>query len=139
VHGHGLTASTGQNVAGTTITPASAGLFPSVAAALGAEPLPAQQPVALRDLRPLLLEAAFVPLTGDAVLPLLLFFPSRHDLLAAFSQAQIAWIPTRVRELHGGDQDRVKEYLDQYPALRESSAPRRHSLRASSGERKARG
>jgi hypothetical protein len=119
-HGHGLTAKAGQNVAETTVTPASAGLFPSVAAALGAEPLPAQRPVALRDLWPLLLEAAFPPLTGDAMLPLLMFFPSRHGLSAAFSQAEIAWVPERVRELCGGDPERVKKHLDQYPALRES-------------------
>lgn len=119
VHRHGLTARTGADVANTTVTPARSGLFPSVAAALGAEPLPAEQTVVLCDLWPLLLEAAFVPLTADAVLPLLLFFHPGYDRPSAFSRAKIAWVPGRVKDLYGGDPERVKEHLDQYPALRE--------------------
>jgi hypothetical protein len=120
VHGHGLTATTGGNVADTTVKPARTGLFQSFAAALGAEPLAPDQSVALRDLWPLLLEAAFVPLTGDVMLPLLLFFRPGYDEPAAFSHADIAWVPRRVKELYGDNPMQVKEHLDHYPALRES-------------------
>lgn len=120
VNGHGLTAQTGENVADTTVTPTKVGLYPSLAAALGTEQLPTAQPVALRGLWPLLPEAAFVPLTADAMLPLLLFFPIGYGQPVGFSSAQVAWVPGRVREIHGGDAERVKEHLDQYPALRES-------------------
>lgn len=39
----------------------------------------------------------------------------------AFSEAEIAWIPRCVKDLYGEDPARVKEHLDRYPALREST------------------
>jgi hypothetical protein len=123
VSGHGLTANTNAvSAADVAVSAAKAGLFPSVAAALGIESLVPDEPVALRELWPLLPESAFVPLTADAMLPMLLFFPHGWpEWRAAFSQAEIAWIPRRVKDLYGEDPARVKEHLDRYPALREST------------------
>ena len=67
--GHGLAANT--NAADVAVTATKAGLFPSVAAALNVESLVPDEPVVLRELWPLLPEAAFVPLTADAMLPVL--------------------------------------------------------------------
>ena len=97
-------------------------MFPSVAAALNIEPLVPDEPVALRELWPLLPESAFVPLTADAMLPVLLFSPHGWpEWRGVFSEAEIAWIPRRVKDLYGEDPVRVKEHLDRYPALREST------------------
>jgi hypothetical protein len=121
VNGHGLTANTNAlSAPDVTVTATKTGLFPSVAAALGREPLVAGEPTALRELWPLLPEAAFVPLNADATLPVLLFSPQgRSD--APFSHAEINWIPHRVRDLYGDDPAQVKKYLDHYPALRDST------------------
>lgn len=76
VSGHGLTANTNAaSAADVAVSAAKAGLFPSVVAALDIQPLVPDEPVALRELWPLLPEAAFVPLTADAMLPVLLFSP----------------------------------------------------------------
>ena len=72
--GHGLGANTNAaNAADVAVTATKAGLFPSVAAALNVESLVPDEPVVLRELWPLLPEAAFVPLTADAtaMLPVL--------------------------------------------------------------------
>ena len=65
-------------------------------------------------------ESAFFPLTADAMLPVLLFFPHGWPEVGVFSQAKIARIPRRVKDLYGDDPVRVKEHLDHYPALRDS-------------------
>jgi hypothetical protein len=121
VNGHGLTANTNaQTAADVTVTATKTGMFPTVAAALGLEPLVADEPAALRDLWPLLPESALVPLTPDSLLPVLLFLhPGQPD--GPISQAQITRIPHRVRDLYGDDPAQVKTHLDHYPALRDST------------------
>jgi hypothetical protein len=122
VSGHGLTANTtAASAADVTVTATRAGLFPSVAAALDLAPLVPDEPASLRDLWPLLPESAFVPLTPDAMLPVLLFFQNGWPEAAVFSQAEINWIPRRVKDLYGEDPERGKEHLNRYPALREST------------------
>ena len=77
VSGHGLTANTNAaSVADVAVTATKAGLFPSVAAALGIECLVPDDPVALGELWPLLPESIRVPLTADALLPVLMFSPA---------------------------------------------------------------
>jgi hypothetical protein len=138
VNGHGLTANTNaSSAADVTVTATKAGLFPSVAAALDLEPLVPDESAALRDLWPLLSESAFVPLTADALLPVLLFSQDGWPDAAVFSRAEINWIPHRVKDLYGEEPARVKEHLDRYPALRESkllqSAPMGRLQWASAG------
>lgn len=117
VNGHGLSASTGcLRVADTTVTAANTGLFQSVATALSVPTLVADEPVALRQLWALLPEALFSPLTSDALLPVLCFLPS-GTFGFEFSEAEIAWIPHSVRDQCGDSPERVKDYLDRYPAL----------------------
>jgi hypothetical protein len=117
VSGHGLTANTNAGrVADVAITATRAGLFPAVAAALNMETLVPEEPTVLGDLWPLLPESAFVPLAPGAMLPALLFFPQGDPV---FSTAEIAWIPDCVKDLYGSDVGKVKEHLDNYPALRE--------------------
>jgi YaaC-like protein len=121
VSGHGLTTNTNAaSAADVAVTAAKGGLFPSVAAALGIEALVPDEPAALRELWPLLPESASVPLTTDAILPVLLFFPHGLPTASVFSQAEIAWIPRRVKDLYGEDPVQLKEHLDRYPALKES-------------------
>jgi YaaC-like Protein len=122
VSGHGLSADTNAaHAADVAVAATKDGLFPSVAAALGIEPLVPGERAALGELWPLLPEAAFVPLTTDVMLPALLFLQRGWPESAFFSEATIAWIPHRVKDLHGDDPVRVKEYLDHYPALRQST------------------
>jgi YaaC-like Protein len=122
VNGHGLSANTNaQSAPAVTVTANRTGLFPSVAAALGVEPLAAGEPIALRELWPLLPETAFVPLNTDSLLPVLLFLPQVGPNVSVFSQAGIGWIPHGVRDLHGDDPAQVKRHLDHYPALRDST------------------
>ena len=72
VSGHGLTANTNAAaVADVAVTATKAGLFPSVAAVLGVGCLVPYEPVALRELWPLLPETVLVPPTADALLPVL--------------------------------------------------------------------
>jgi hypothetical protein len=121
VNGHGLTANTSaQTAPDVTVTATRAGLFPSVAAALGLEPLVADEPAALRDLWPLLPESTLVPLTPDSLLPVLLFLGSGGPD-GLISRAQITRIPHRVRYLYGDDPAQVKKHLDHYPALKDST------------------
>lgn len=103
-----------------SVTAAKDGPFPAVASALDVEVLVADEPVVLRDLWPLLPEAAFAPLTSDALFPVLLFFPEKRPEADTFWAAQVSWIPRRVRDLYGDDRVRVKAHLDHYPALRRS-------------------
>ena len=121
VGGHGLTAGTSAvAAAGVTVTAAKAGLFPAVAAAMGAEALVPGEPAALRELWPVLPETADVPLTAGAMLPVLLFSQDGWPEAAAFARADIDWIPRQVHDLYGQDRSRVQDYLDSYPALRAS-------------------
>jgi hypothetical protein len=121
VSGHGLTANTNTASAGNvTVAAAKTGLYASVAAALGLESLVPDEPTALGDLWPLLPEAGFLPLTSDALFPVLLFSPHGGSLTGRFPEAAINWIPRRVRDLYGEDPAMVKTHLDRYPALRES-------------------
>ncbi|HTX86135.1 MAG TPA: YaaC family protein [Streptosporangiaceae bacterium] len=121
VNGHGLAANTNAPSApDVTVTATKTGLFPSLAAALGLEPLVADEPTALSELWPLLPEATFVPLNADSTLPVL-FFAQHGQPDAPFSQAEIAWIPHRVKDLYGDDPAQVKRHLDHYPALRDST------------------
>jgi len=121
VRGHGLTANTNADVAADiSVAAAKDGLFPAVASALDVEALVADEPVVLRDLWPLLPEAAFAPLTAEALFPVLLFFPEKWLEADTFSAAQVSWIARRVRDLYGDDGARVKAHLDHYPALRSS-------------------
>jgi hypothetical protein len=94
-------------------------LFPSVAAALGMECLVPDEPVKLRELWSLLPEAVLVQLTADALLPVLMFSHDGRSAASMFSQAQICWIPDRVKDLCGNDPERVQEHLGRYPALKE--------------------
>jgi hypothetical protein len=120
LNGHGLTANTNAaNVADAAVTATKIGLFPSVAAALGIECLVLDEPVALRELWPLLPESVLVPLTTDALLPVLIFSQTGWPHATVFSGAEIDWIPGRVKDLYGDDPARIKEHLDRYPALRE--------------------
>ncbi len=119
VTGHGLSAKTDASLAANvSVTAARSGLFPAVASALGFESLVAGEPAPLSELWPLLPETAFVPLTSEVARPVLLLFPSNWPNAGAFSQAEICWIPKRVRDLYGEDHLQVKEYLDGYPSLR---------------------
>jgi hypothetical protein len=119
--GHGLTANTNAaSAADVTVTATKAGLFPAVAAALELEALVPDEPIALRELWPLLPESGLVPLTTDAMLPVLLFSQQGWPD-AVFSEAEINWIPRHVKDLYGEDPARVKEHLDHYPALREAT------------------
>jgi hypothetical protein len=121
VSGHGLTAHTNAaSAADVAVAATKAGLFPSVAAALDIESLVPDESVALRELWPILPESLFAPLTTNVMLPVLLFSPHAWPEGAPFSQAEIAWIPRRVKDAYGDDPVRVKEHLDHYPALRES-------------------
>lgn len=121
VSGHGLTANTNATVAADVmVTATKSGLFPAVASALDAEALVPDEPVALRELWPLLPETVDVPLTADVMFPALLFFQDRWPKTGTFTHAEITWIPRQVRDLYGQDPVRVKEHLDRYPALRGS-------------------
>ena len=74
VSGHGLAANTeAASAAEVTITATKTGLFPQAAAALNVEPLVPGERVELRELWPLLPEAAFLPLSPGALLPVLAF------------------------------------------------------------------
>lgn len=111
VSGHGLTANTNAaSAADVTVTATKAGLFPAVAAALELEALVPDEPIALRELWPLLPESALVPLTTDAMLPVLLFSQQGWPDAAVFSEAEINWIPRHVKDLYGEDPARVKEH-----------------------------
>jgi hypothetical protein len=124
VSGHGLTANTSAAaVADVTVTATSTGLFCSVAEALGLEPLRPNESVNLGQLWPLLLESVFVPLSPEAKFPVLCFLPSGWPEPTVFSQAEIAWIPRRIRDLYGEDSDHVKEHLNRYPSLRHCVLP----------------
>jgi hypothetical protein len=119
VSGHGLTANTNAAaVADVTVTATKAGLFPAVATALGVECLVPDEPAALRDLWALLPESIRVPLTPDALLPVLMFSQAGWPEATEFSGAQICWIPGRVKDLYD-DPARVQEHLSLYPALRD--------------------
>ena len=120
VSGHGLTANTNAaTVADVAVTATKAGLFPSVAAALGIECLVPDEPATLRELWPLLPESIRAPLTAEALLPALMFSQAGWPETTVFSDAQICWIPSRVKDLYGDDPARVQEHLNLYPALRE--------------------
>jgi hypothetical protein len=120
VSGHGLTVDTNAvNVADVAVTVTKAGLFPSVAAALGTGCLVRGEPVALRDLWPLLPESIQVPLTADILPSVLMFSQDGWPEARVFSGATIAWIPAGVKDLYGDDPARVQEHLSRYPALRE--------------------
>jgi hypothetical protein len=120
VSGHGLTADTSAaSAADVAVAATKAGLFPAVATALGMESLVPDEPATLRELWPLLPESAFVPLTADAMLPVLLFSRNGWPETSEFSQAEVAWIPRRVKDLYGEDPARVKGHLDRYPALKD--------------------
>jgi hypothetical protein len=122
VSGHGLTAGTSANAAAdVTVTAAKADLFPAVAMAMGAEALVPDQPATVRELWPLLPETVAVPLTASATLPALLFFPDGWPDVTVFASAMIDWIPRQVHDQFGQDRTRVKDYLDNYPALRGSA------------------
>jgi hypothetical protein len=117
---HGLTANTNAAaVADVAVTATKAGLFPSVAAALGIECLVPDEPAALRDLWPLLPESIRIPLTTDALLPILMFSQAGWPEATEFSDAKVCWIPGRVKDLYGDDPTQVQEHLHHYPALRE--------------------
>lgn len=121
VSGHGLTAGTSANAAAdVTVKAARTGLFSAVAMAMGAEALVPDQPAALRELWPLLPETVAVPLTASSTLPALLFMHNNWPDATAFSSAMIDWIPREVHDLCGQDQAQVKNFLDNYPALRSS-------------------
>jgi len=121
VSGHGLTAGTSAVAAAdVTVTAARAGLFPAVAAAMGAEALVPDEPAALRELWPVLPETADFPLTAGAMLPALVFSQDGWPEADAFVSADIDWIPRQVHDLYGQDQARVQAHLDSYPALRSS-------------------
>jgi hypothetical protein len=116
VTGHGISAKTSaQTVADVTVTAAPAGLMPSVAAALGVECLVPREPVALRELWPLLPEARSAPLVSDAQFPVLLLLPG--SIRNNIADAWLSGIPRQIKEQYGND---VKEYLGRYPALLES-------------------
>jgi hypothetical protein len=118
---HGLTVNTNTaSTADVTVTATKSGLFPSVAAALDIEPLVPDEPTTLRELWPLLPDSAFVPLTVDATLPVLLFSPHSFAHTVVFTRAEIKGIPHRVKDLYGEDSVRLKQHLDRYPALREA-------------------
>lgn len=121
VSGHGLTAGTGTTVAAdVTVMATGSGLFQSVASAMGVESLVPDEPVALRELWPLLPETVDVPLTEDVMLPALLFFQAGWPEGNTVERAQLDWIPSKVFDLYGLDRAPVKEHLDHYPALRDS-------------------
>jgi hypothetical protein len=54
------------------------------------------------------------------MLPALLFSQQGWPDTVIFSQAEIHWIPRRVKDLYGEDPARVKEHFNHYPALREA-------------------
>jgi hypothetical protein len=87
---------------------------------LDVEALVPGEPVALRELWPLLPETVDVPLTADVMLPVLLFFQDGWPKAGPFARAEVNWIPRQVRDLYGQDRVGVKEHLDRYPALRGS-------------------
>jgi hypothetical protein len=121
VSGHGLTANTAAAVAAdVSVTATRGGLFPAVASALDVEALVPDEPVALRELWPLLPETVDVPLTADVMLPVLLFFQAGWPKTDPFTHAEVNGIPRQVRDLYGQDRVRVKKHLDRYPALRGS-------------------
>lgn len=121
VSGHGWTANTNAAVAADVIVTATrVGLFPAVASALDIEALVPDEPVALRELWPLLPETADVPLTADVMLPVLLFSQDGWPKTSTFARAEVNWIPRQVRDLYGQDRVRVKDHLDRYPVLRGS-------------------
>lgn len=121
VSGHGLTANTNAAVAADVmVTATRVGLFPAIASALDIEALVPDEPVALRELWPLLPETVDVPLTADVMLPVLLFFQDGWPKTGTFTHAEVDWIPRQARDLYGQDRLRVKEHLDRYPALRGS-------------------
>jgi hypothetical protein len=122
VSGHGLTADTSAAVAAdVTVTATKTGLFPAVASALGVQALVPGEAAVLRELWPLLPETADVPLVANAMLPALLFCPSRYNEDSTFSSAEIDWVPRQVHDQYSRDLVRLKEHLDHYPALRDST------------------
>lgn len=125
VSGHGLSANTNAVAAADiSITATRAGLFRAVASALGVEALMPAEPVALRELWPLLPETVDVPLTEDVLFPALLFSPDSWPDAGSFSRAEVSWIPRQVHALYGQDHAKVKDHLDRYPALRGSTLQR---------------
>ena len=122
VSGHGLTAGTNAAlVADVTVTATKSGLFSAVASAMGVQALAAEEPATLRELWPLLPETADVPLTAGVMLPALLFFQDGWPESRTFARADVHWIPRQVYDLYGQDRVKVKEHLDHYPALRDST------------------
>jgi hypothetical protein len=55
------------------------------------------------------------------MLPALLFFQDEWPKAGTFARAKVDWIPRRVHDLYGQDRVRVKEHLNHYPALRDST------------------
>jgi hypothetical protein len=118
---HGLTANTNAaTAADVMVTATRVGLFPAIASALEVEALVPGEPVALRELWPLLPETVNVPLTADVMFPVLLFFQDGGHKTGTIARAEVNWIPRQVHDLYGQDRVRVKEHLDRYPALRGS-------------------
>ncbi|MGB6164964.1 MAG: hypothetical protein WCF33_00130 [Pseudonocardiaceae bacterium] len=59
-----------------------------------------------------------VPLTADAMLPVLFFFQDGWPEIGPFAGAEVKGIPRRVLDLYGQNLVRIKAHLDHYPALR---------------------
>lgn len=121
VSGHGLTANTNATIAADVrVSATKSGLFPAIATAIDAEALVTEESISLRDLWPLLPETAEEPLTDDVMFPALLFSQEGWPKAQSFAQAEIHWIPPRVRELYGQDQAKVTAHSERYPSLRGS-------------------
>ncbi|MGP4086713.1 YaaC family protein [Streptomyces sp. KR55] len=76
--GHGIgtrNLDASQGLALVEVIPTAKGSFPTVARAIGAEPLGAHHPLMLGELRPLIPEAQIVPLPGASGLPAMHFAP----------------------------------------------------------------
>nr|WP_167546328.1 YaaC family protein [Streptomyces zinciresistens] len=102
------------------VVPTAKGSFPTVARAMGAEPLEAQNPLTLGELWPLIPEAQTVPLEGASGLPAMHFAPGGliHRGDEMWCRISLYPIPREVRVKSETDRKAVDSFLANYPSLR---------------------
>lgn len=121
--GHGIgtrNIDASQGLALVEVTPTAKGSFPTVARAIGAEPLEAQNPLKLGELWPLIPEAQNVPLPAASGLPAMYFSPGslihRNDEM--WCRISLYPVPREVRARAELDRKTVDAFLANYPSLK---------------------
>ncbi|MBZ4016132.1 hypothetical protein CCS38_10325 [Streptomyces purpurogeneiscleroticus] len=101
------------------VEPHARGAFVGIARAIGAEPLPAKERLALGELWPLLPEAQSVVLPGSGSVPVLHFAPVAlvHREEKRWCRLSLLPVPSLVRDKTEEDPARLDEFLGHYPSL----------------------